>query len=106
MRIKPGVRVGNMCPGILLAINVAESVRREIDGKEVTITSLCEGKHSRGSLHYDGKAVDIRTRDCEKPETFAAFLKDALGGLSPDYDVVLEKDHIHVEFQPKFAWSR
>ena len=52
---------------------------------------------SVGSLHYAGCAVDLRF-----PPDNAAGLKAALAeALGGDYDVVLEADHIHVEFQPK-----
>lgn len=102
MRIKNGVRIRKLCPELLLLLLVAESLRREVyDNKGITITSVSEGKHSRGSLHYDGKAVDIRSRDMAEPAGFVELLKDALGGLGSDYDVVLEKDHIHCEYQPK-----
>lgn len=60
------------------------------------ITSAYDGKHSDGSYHYSGRALDIRTKHYtpEQLKRFFLLLKEELGGW---YDVILEKDHIHVE---------
>ena len=54
----------------------------------------------KGSLHYLGLAVDLRTKDLTPIviESYYNALKLALSRLC---DVILEKDHIHVEYQPK-----
>jgi len=64
-----------------------------------TITSGRDGDHSTNSLHYLGRALDLRTRDLPswKVGPLVAALKLALGD---DFDVVLEKDHIHLELDP------
>ena len=64
------------------------------------ITEGTGGEHSKGSLHYVGLALDFRTRDMtdKMAEVLVMKIKESLGD---QYDVVLEKDHIHVEFQPK-----
>ena len=49
-----------------------------------------------GSLHYQGKAFDLRT--WHVIEEVAKQLRTYLG---KDYDVIVEKDHIHVEYDPK-----
>jgi len=69
-------------------------------GEELVITSARDGIHSAGSLHYYGRAVDLRTRyfsDDDK-RSVAADLADILG---EDYDVILHKSHIHVEYDPE-----
>jgi hypothetical protein len=72
----------------------------EAIGKEFVITSGTDGTHSIGSLHYKGLAVDIRlpylTPNANKP--FVEMIKLV---LNIDFDVVLEKDHIHIEYDPK-----
>lgn len=70
-------------------------------GLSPVVTSAHDGKHMRKSLHYRGLALDLRTRyfktQAEKSE-FAGELRDRLG---EEYDVVLERDHVHVEFDPE-----
>lgn len=42
----------------------------------VTVTSMTSGKHNVGSKHYQGRAVDVRTRD-KTPAQIAAIKKEA-----------------------------
>lgn len=65
-----------------------------------TITSANDGKHMKGSKHYVNAALDIRTMDMKRElwEPFAASIRTILG---KDYDVIVEKDHIHIEHDPK-----
>lgn len=74
-------------------------------GYTPTITSANDGKHMDGSLHYKNHALDIRCTDLPKTSwtSYAELLKVRLG---PEYDVVLEKDHIHVEYDPKPDYRR
>jgi hypothetical protein len=97
--LKPGVRVTGLRPEILLAVVAAERVFEEAH-VDLMLTSCLEGKHSQGSLHYAGQAVDLRTRDVAPADRakLVARLRECLGA---DYDMVLEVDHIHIEFQPK-----
>ena len=97
--IKKGVKAQGVQPEIVLAIQEAREVYRDLDA-ELVITSLRDGKHMKSSLHYSGLAVDLRTRHLSSGDraTAAARLRVVLG---PEYDVVLESDHIHVEHDPK-----
>lgn len=97
--LKPGVRVAGLRPEILFAIIAAERVCAEM-GVDCVITACVDGVHQAGSLHYCGLALDLRSRDFRPGDADKAIarLKQCLG---TDYDVVLEKDHIHVEFQQK-----
>lgn len=59
--------------------------------------------HSVESLHPFGLALDLRTRYFEgygEIEEVAEKLRKELG---PEFDVVIEDDHIHVEFDPPKA---
>lgn len=69
-----------------------------LDG--ITITSCTDGKHSIGSLHYVGYAFDIRTKDYEDGLVNKVALK-CRTALGAEWDVVIEKTHLHVEYQPK-----
>lgn len=68
--------------------------------KKMVITSTTEGKHGKNSLHYKGLAVDVRISDKTKKETniFFNLLKFH---FDRTLDIVLEKDHIHIEYDPK-----
>ena len=98
MSIKAGVRVLGVRPEIVLAIGVARAVYTQLGvGADFVVTSVMEGTHSRASIHYSGGAADLR-RPRVQAEQVAATLKEQLGD---DFDVILENDHIHCEFQPK-----
>ena len=86
-------------PQITLAAAIASSVYEQFDC-DCVITSLTDGRHSRNSLHYSGNAMDLRTRNINEDELLPLVntLRIALG---ENYDTVLEKDHIHVEYDPK-----
>jgi hypothetical protein len=66
------------------------------------ITSGMEGKHSAGSLHYSGAGRDYGLRDVPVSDR-QPIREEMSDDLGPDFDVVLESDHIHVEWQPKVA---
>ncbi len=97
--LKDGVTPMGLKPEALLAIIISHEVYSSF-GYDLTVTSITDGVHSRQSIHEFGYAIDIRTRNIVKPdhEKIVAKLKTALGPL---YDVVLEKDHIHIEFDPR-----
>lgn len=93
VRIKPS-------PEIVHAMKVADNLSRSIAGKEAVVTSILDGKHKKGSKHYTGNAFDLRIYIYTKEQLndLIDLLKTTLG---PNYDVVLENDHIHIEFDPK-----
>ena len=69
-------------------------------GYLLVVTSITDGTHMDGSLHYKGQAVDIRTRDIATP-VLNLIVKNIKESLGADYDVVLERDHLHLEYDPK-----
>lgn len=101
MRIKDHtVKVKGMSPEILLAGMVADQVCIE-HGEEAIITSAVDGKHSLTSLHYSGNAVDIRSRFFSEEEA-TQVRNEIADRLGIDYDVILETNHIHIEYQPRY----
>ncbi len=98
-KLKPGVRLTGIRPEILFAVLAAERAYNRA-GHELVVTSCVDGKHGRGSLHYSGAAVDLRTRDVPSNamQGIVAEIREALGA---DFDVVLEPDHLHVEYEPQ-----
>ena len=68
--------------------------------KECVITSGTDGVHQHGSKHYTGEALDFRTRNMRRIEK-AVLVNNLNEALGPDFDVVLERTHLHVEYHPK-----
>jgi hypothetical protein len=97
MKFKEGVQIRGMRPEIAAALAVLSTVKQD-----AVVTSVTDGTHSKGSLHYAGAAFDVRTRELnpDQVDVLAAELEVA---LTDEFDVVVEPTHIHVEFQPKEA---
>ena len=69
-------------------------------GLDAIITSGTDGTHRAGSLHYAGKAFDFRRWEADAAGVTAALVDELKTALGPDYDVILESTHIHVEHDP------
>lgn len=100
MKLKPGVRVLGLRPEIVIAVQIAESIAVR-HGQELVVTSGIDGSHSRGSEHYKGDAFDMRIWFFADPRAVRDDLAAAMGA---DFDVILERDHIHVEYDPKESY--
>ncbi len=99
MRLKSSVKCIALRPELTLALIVVDGVYRR-HGTECVVTSLNDSKHSKTSLHYSGAAADIRTRTL--PAHLRQTVRDEISTrLTTDYDVILESDHIHIEYQPR-----
>lgn len=100
MSIKHGVSVGELTPQACLAACITATVLARY-GYGFVLTSGREGKHIPGSLHAKGKAFDFRSREIHEGEREDLFteIREALG---PEFDVVVEKDHVHVEWDPDY----
>lgn len=101
LHLKSTARVYGLKPEILLAVIVANDVYKE-HGAHLTITAGMDGKHMHGSKHYSGMAIDLRIWNIREKREIARQIGDRLGG---DYDVVLEADHIHIEYHPKKLYA-
>ena len=106
---KSGVDIAAWGPQIVLAYVEARNTWGRLFNSMDTpfvVTSGNDGIHGAASLHYVGNAMDIRIRDPygawaltdPQARSFEVALKSALG---EQFDVVWERDHFHVEFQPK-----
>jgi len=93
--IKAGVDISRLKPKIRKKLAKIEAVYNGV-AEELVITSTYEGSHSPGSLHYANSAVDVR-RPAPGLQHITRSLREVLG---TDYDVVLETDHIHIEYDP------
>lgn len=97
MKIKQGVSIKGLRPEMLLGIYIVDPII-ESYGQEAVITSCTDGKHKKGSRHYIGLASDFRTWTLDSPEKCVRAMQEALGN---EFDVILETDHIHIEYDPE-----
>lgn len=97
--IKVGVLFGNLTPQMVLGHTIVASIFAKMI-MTCTITSGSDGQHMEGSLHAHGDALDYRTN--ELTDSQAQFLlTNCKSALGENFDVVLESDHLHVEYDPK-----
>jgi hypothetical protein len=101
--IKHSVDVRGLKPEALPILLVAAQVY-EGAGFDCVVTSVTDSKHTPKSLHGLGYAIDFRTKHmpAEQHEAVVKRMSEALG---PQYQVVLESDHIHAEFDPRALLS-
>lgn len=95
--IKSGVDLRGLSPQMAIAYTIACRCYGQYD---CVITSANDSKHGPNSLHYKGQALDLRTRHLNGQGLQAVYLK-LKESLGEQFDVVLESDHIHVEWDPK-----
>lgn len=93
LRVKAGVT-----PKSLVICAAAANSAQELNAT-VVVTSGSDGKHKEQSKHYTHEALDLRTKNLSVSDRDALLvaLRRRLGN---SYDVVLEEDHIHVEYDP------
>ena len=111
MDFKDGVDL-DLSRAMVTALPLIEKAHKDAGIKRgAFITSAKDGKHMKGSKHHwepdndkPSDAVDLRTKDLTKQETeeLSEALATRLNGPKQrkPYDVVVEVDHIHVEYDP------
>ena len=97
---KLGVNTEALSPHITSRFGVVDHIFLKHAGREAIITSGNDSQHMIKSLHYKGRAIDLRTKDLTD-KIKIKIVEDLRKTLGPDYDVILESTHIHVEFDPK-----
>ena len=111
MKIKDTTVQCSFHQALTVLLFAIDQVYRREWGQELIVTSGSEfeTRHSRTSLHYSGNAADIRLiRTVANHAIQLAVTREvadmccaSLGIPNDFYDIVLEKDHIHIEYQPK-----
>lgn len=103
--IKNGVNFADLKPEIVRAAWEAEKVYAQELELPFVVTAGRDGKHMAGSKHYDGAAIDARSKTVprEKLERVWNLLKLRIG---LGYDIILEgrdgpNEHFHIEWDPK-----
>lgn len=97
--LKQDVEINGIRPETVLAISIAASVMAK-HNQDLMVTSVRDGVHMEGSRHYTGHAFDMRSNTMTA-EQIAAVRQELTEALGPDFDVVVEKLHIHVEFDKR-----
>ena len=98
MKIKPGVSLQDVSWRMFHAAVIAEAVYEKY-GAELVITSANDGKHGDKTLHHKGLALDLRTWTLNgRALQVAGEIRKA---LPEAYDVGVESDHIHMEYDQK-----
>ena len=99
MLVKLGVRLDNLHPAMRLVKGAVEEVW---GNEEAVITSAGEGTHGAGSFHYPAPLVQALDFGLPKnPLEKIDRLQKKLNKHSKYFQVVLEDDHIHVEYDDK-----
>jgi hypothetical protein len=97
LALKDGVSLVGLQPEALYGIDVCLFVFHDA-GLRMTLTSCRDGAHGKYSHHFKGLAWDIRVWDLTgRIDWMCRKLREKLG---PDYQVINEDDHIHVEYDP------
>lgn len=101
--IKKGVKICSLTPQAVLMIAIVNDYYKEMK-IDCIITSCNDGKHIDKSFHRFGFAIDFRSNNIRKENqlNFWKGLKEVLGD---NFQVIFEKDHFHIEYDPKIMVS-
>ena len=102
IQVKAGVDLRGIGTEILLGVTILDAVFAA-HGAKLLITSCRDSKHMEKSKHAIGDAVDIRlaSRWVTTANIDLTVLNEARAALGDQFDLVLESDHYHCEFDPK-----
>jgi hypothetical protein len=105
VNLKSSVLCGGLHPKLVEAMCKVSVVYSQmgINGVRACITSVLDSRHSSKSLHYKGRAFDVRTwidgsgtqMSVDEKNALARVIRDELGD---DFDVVVEATHLHIEY--------
>lgn len=101
MLLKAGVNVAGVQPPTWYAVGVFEGLYAA-HGCDLVVTSLTDGVHPDvKNIHGRGFAADLRIAGIP-PSVLGSIIEQAKAILFPlGFDVVLESDHVHCEYDPK-----
>lgn len=105
--IKPGANLGSMDSSMAPALTAAAASAHALGLPQRVVTSARDSQHTRGSLHPEGKGVDLRGNDISISQG-RQWARDVRERLGSDYDVNFEtfkdnpaNNHLHIEHDPK-----
>ena len=102
MKLKRGVEL-DLIDKMYECLYDLEVIWRKHGAYELIITSGSEGYggdgiHKKNSKHYTGEAIDIRIWNQPNINSAVKSLRER---FDVDFDVVLESNHVHFEYDPK-----
>lgn len=105
--VKGGANLGSMDSSMAPALTAAAASAHTLGLPQRVVTSARDSEHTRGSLHPEGKGVDLRGNDISVSQG-RQWARDVRERLGPDYDVNFEtfrdnpaNNHLHIEHDPK-----
>jgi hypothetical protein len=103
LHFKNNVRLTSLQPQMLVALRVVED-QMDLLHCDTIVTSANDSQHRAGSKHYEGLALDFRTKHTGRSKAIADAIRLIIGPLG--YDVILEalgeaNEHLHIEYDPK-----
>ena len=99
IRFKPEVRIRYFTPQLAEALE-AGGLWSLVRGVDLDVNSIDDSAHGPGSLHGDSLALDLDP-GTDRPDHTADLARFLARRLSAPWDVVLESDHVHVEYDTK-----
>lgn len=105
LSLKHSAKIKGIQPEILFALMVLQSLFDKYR-HALVVTEVTGGKHMEGSLHYKGRAIDIRTNHIRDRSEKGSLIGEIRYALGDDFDVVFEaenaaNEHLHIEYDPK-----
>ena len=96
------VKMCGMTPQIVLGLMVIEQVFKE-HGYDCYGRSIVDGKHSKGSSHKRGMAIDVIPIRGEllTDSVREVILRKVQDRLTPEFQFIDEKDHYHLQWKPQ-----
>lgn len=103
--LKPGTKLTNLQPQIVLAVTVAEHIWWNAAQTTLVITSVNDGKHKDDSFHYRGAAADLRIKTMPV-KLRAQAVQQLRSALGAQFDVLHEgigtdNEHVHLEYEER-----
>ena len=105
--IKPGANLSSMDSSMAPALTAAAASAHALGLPQRVVTSARDSQHTRGSLHPEGKGVDLRGNDISVSQG-RQWARDVRERLGSDYDVNFEtfkdnpaNNHLHIEHDPE-----
>lgn len=105
--VKGGANLSSMDSSMAPALTAAAASAHALGLSQRVVTSARDSQHTPGSLHPEGKGLDLRGNDISVSQG-RQWARDVRERLGPDYDVKFEtfrdnpaNNHLHMEYDPK-----